>query len=161
MTSNASVKWFNNKKGFGFLTDCNTGEDIFVHNSAINVPEDIYRTLIKGEYVQYELSNDNDKQLALNVTGIQGGNLLCQLENTRVYLVNTSRGNEYGSEENTETITPNHNKGQNLGNSRGRGRGNSRGRGRGRGHSRGRGQDHSVLGVQTILQKEQDVDLVE
>ena len=31
MTSNASVKWFNNKKGFGFLTDCNTGEDIFVH----------------------------------------------------------------------------------------------------------------------------------
>lgn len=90
----ASVKWFNNKKGYGFLTDCLTGEDIFVHHSAISVPESVYRTLIQGEYVQYNVSeekNESGQHLALNVTGVHGGNLLCQLENKRVYLVSTDR----------------------------------------------------------------------
>ena len=92
-TSNASVKWFNTKKGFGFLTDCTSGLDIFVHRSALNVPDNVYRKLITGEYVQYELSTDDSgKQLALNVTGIQGGNLLCQLDNARVVLINNKDG---------------------------------------------------------------------
>jgi CspA family cold shock protein len=47
------VKWFNNEKGYGFIKR-NTGEDVFVHHSAItNQPG--YRTLKEGESVEFEV----------------------------------------------------------------------------------------------------------
>ena len=93
-----SVKWFSSKKGFGFLTDCESGEDVFVHFSGINVPEDVYKTLIEGEYVQYELSTEktDGKQTAQNVTGVLGGPLLCQNPNKKIHLVN--RVSDYDDE---------------------------------------------------------------
>ena len=79
MSNTASVKWFNAKVGYGFLTDLDTNDDVFVHHSGISTPNDVYRTLQTGEYVQYDVSHDNKgKNVAVNVTGIRGGMLLCQ-----------------------------------------------------------------------------------
>jgi CspA family cold shock protein len=47
-----TVKWFNNAKGFGFITPEGGGEDVFAHFSAIVM--DGYRTLEEGMKVQYE-----------------------------------------------------------------------------------------------------------
>lgn len=47
-----TVKWFNDKKGFGFLADPDTGEDVFVHFSVIESGG--YRTLEEGEEVEFE-----------------------------------------------------------------------------------------------------------
>ena len=75
----AVVKWFNPRTGYGFLTDLVTKEDIFVHHKGIKTDGDVYRTLITGEYVCYDLSEDNTgKKLASNVTGIADGPLMCQ-----------------------------------------------------------------------------------
>lgn len=47
------VKWFNNAKGWGFLTTEGTSEDIFVHFSAINGTG--YKTLNPGQIVEFDL----------------------------------------------------------------------------------------------------------
>lgn len=51
-----TVKWFSNKKGFGFIEDPEVGGDIFVHFSSIMTKG--YRTLKQGERVEYDLIND-------------------------------------------------------------------------------------------------------
>ena len=48
-----AVKWFNNAKGFGFITNEHEEEDVFVHYSQIQ--SDGFRTLRQGEVVDYEL----------------------------------------------------------------------------------------------------------
>ena len=78
-----SVKWYDTKKGYGFITvltpgDENLNNDIFVHFSNVNV-EDGYRRLFPGEYVEFEMGESEDgRTTCLNVTGLYGGNLLCQ-----------------------------------------------------------------------------------
>jgi len=47
-----TVKWFNDAKGYGFISQ-NTGEDVFVHYSSIEM--DGFRTLSKGEPVMFEV----------------------------------------------------------------------------------------------------------
>lgn len=47
------VKWFDKKKGYGFITT-EQGDDIFVHHSAINEPG--FRTLEEGEAVTFEVT---------------------------------------------------------------------------------------------------------
>jgi len=51
------IKWFNSKKGFGFIEQEN-GDDVFVHFSAIEMPG--FKTLSEGEAVQFEIEK-NDK----------------------------------------------------------------------------------------------------
>lgn len=46
------VKWFNDQKGFGFISSDNGQKDIFVHHSVIEA--DGFRTLQDGETVEYE-----------------------------------------------------------------------------------------------------------
>jgi cold shock protein len=48
-----TVKWFNDSKGFGFITPTEGGEDVFVHFTAI-VGEG-FRSLTEGQQVEYEV----------------------------------------------------------------------------------------------------------
>ena len=78
------VKWFNNKAGFGFVTAVEGDlkeKDVFVHYSSINVPDDQYKYLVQGEYVDFELtdSEKSDHEFhAINISGVKGGNLMCE-----------------------------------------------------------------------------------
>jgi CspA family cold shock protein len=63
-----TVKWFNNAKGYGFVTPDDGDQDIFVHFSAIEM--DGYKTVKEGQKVQFEV-NEGPKGLhAANVTMI-------------------------------------------------------------------------------------------
>ena len=63
------VKWFNNKKGFGFITDpSGASADIFVHYSEIR--GDGYKTLEEGDTVEFEMSPSDRGPKALNVVKI-------------------------------------------------------------------------------------------
>ena len=53
-----TVKWFNNKKGFGFILPEGGGDDVFVHFSVIE--GDGFKTLVEGQGVEYEC-NESDK----------------------------------------------------------------------------------------------------
>uniref|UniRef100_A0A7S2I025 CSD domain-containing protein n=1 Tax=Helicotheca tamesis TaxID=374047 RepID=A0A7S2I025_9STRA len=71
-----TVKWFSNKKGYGFLTP-NEGspvdvEDVFVHQSSIH--SEGYRSLDQGWVVEFTIGHDEDgKMKAENVTSVGGG----------------------------------------------------------------------------------------
>ena len=79
-----TVKWFNNKAGFGFITVCEEGEykekDIFVHYSSIRVSNSQYKYLVQGEYVDFTLvkANNGHEFQAMNVSGIKGGPIMCE-----------------------------------------------------------------------------------
>ena len=55
-----TVKWFNDKKGFGFIQR-DEGGDIFVHHTAITMPG--FRTLNEGERVVFEIEEEIKAQL--------------------------------------------------------------------------------------------------
>ena len=50
-----TVKWFNEQKGYGFITPEDGGEDLFVHYTAIN--GDGYRSLKEGQNVTFEMTD--------------------------------------------------------------------------------------------------------
>jgi len=60
-----TVKWFNESKGFGFLSR-EGGPDVFVHHSEIRA--DGYRTLNEGDKVQFEVTDSPKGPRAANVT---------------------------------------------------------------------------------------------
>ena len=64
MSQSGVVKWFNNSKGYGFLTDEN-GADVFVHFSAIQ--SDGYKTLKQGDNVNFEAIEGDKGLQAQNV----------------------------------------------------------------------------------------------
>ena len=57
-----TVKWFNNKKGFGFIIPDAGGQDVFVHISAVQKAG--MRTLDEGEKISYELMSERGKTVA-------------------------------------------------------------------------------------------------
>ena len=66
--NNGTVKWFNSEKGYGFISDDNGGDDVFVHFSAI-VAEG-FRTLAEGQKVTFDTEQDpknSAKMRAVNV----------------------------------------------------------------------------------------------
>ena len=58
------VKWFDNKKGFGFISN-ETGTDIFVHYSSIQTPG--FKTLKENDKVSYDASQGAKGPQAINV----------------------------------------------------------------------------------------------
>lgn len=116
-------KWFNNKSGYGFLSMSETNDlanpnkDIFVHYTNI-LPKDSnsYKALQSGEYVQFNISDCNNKstteekteeneenneetnilenirEQAVNVTGIHGGKLLNEYRNSIAKEINGEDG---------------------------------------------------------------------
>ena len=61
-----SVMWFNDDKGFGFITPDEGGKDLFVHHSGIN--SDGFRTLNEGARVSYDAESGDKGPKAVNVT---------------------------------------------------------------------------------------------
>jgi Cold shock proteins len=64
-----TVKWFNAEKGFGFISNEEGGDDVFVHFSAINTEG--FRTLNEGQRVSFEVEPDpknSSKLRAVNVS---------------------------------------------------------------------------------------------
>jgi CspA family cold shock protein len=59
-----TVKWFNEKKGFGFITQ-DSGSDVFVHYSAIK--GDGFKTLAEGDKVTFEVTDGPKGPQASNV----------------------------------------------------------------------------------------------
>lgn len=98
---NGCVKWFNNKRGYGFISLLDGDRDIFVHQA--NIRSEGYRTLQNGEYVSFVISKNDSQEHpehATDVSGISGGKLLCEQPRTftRTYQprYNGGRGNGRG-----------------------------------------------------------------
>jgi len=75
-------KWFNDKLGYGFITvqqGADKGKDIFVHHSGVKPLNSNYKTLKKGEYINFDVIQGGNGLQAVNVTGILGGPLMCDV----------------------------------------------------------------------------------
>ena len=64
---NGTVKWFNDSKGFGFITPEN-GEDVFVHHTAIQ--SDGFKSLSEGDQVEFEVEQGQKGSNASKVVKI-------------------------------------------------------------------------------------------
>ncbi|CEO94395.1 CSD domain-containing protein [Plasmodiophora brassicae] len=65
------VKFFNNTKGFGFITPDDGTEDLFVHQTSVHAKG--YRSLADGETVEFDVEvGDDGRTKAMNVTGPDG-----------------------------------------------------------------------------------------
>jgi len=62
--ANGTVKWFNDKKGFGFISQDN-GDDVFVHQTSIQ--GEGFRTLAEGDKVEFEVIKDQKGYKATKV----------------------------------------------------------------------------------------------
>ena len=130
------VKAFNPKKGYGFISvHGDTENDVFVHQTNINPVRSTFRTLTRGEYVSFDISDD-DKRQALNVRGVGGGTLRCDAVGQRIPRGNTSSqgSNDVGDNSN-EGFTNVNRRQRSSGQGRGVGSGGRGGRG-GRGGPR-------------------------
>ena len=65
-TKTGTVKWFNNSKGYGFITPTEGGKDLFVHMSSIMMEG--YKTLTDNQKVSYQVGESDRGPVATNVT---------------------------------------------------------------------------------------------
>jgi len=62
------VKWFNDTKGFGFITPDNGGEDLFAHFSSIKMNG--FKTLMEGQKVQFDIMHGPKGKQAANIQSV-------------------------------------------------------------------------------------------
>jgi CspA family cold shock protein len=60
-----TVKWFNSKKGYGFITEEGTEKDIFLHVSALE--ESKLKNLKEEQQLEFEIKEENNKLQAINL----------------------------------------------------------------------------------------------
>ena len=65
-TKTGTVKWFDNKKGYGFITPEDGDKDLFVHHTSLQM--DGYKTLSEEQRVSYEVGDSDRGPVATNVT---------------------------------------------------------------------------------------------
>ena len=65
--ANGTVKWFSEKKGYGFIEQ-EDGPDIFIHYSSINTPG--FKALVEGDQVTFEVEDSDRGPVAKNVSKI-------------------------------------------------------------------------------------------
>ena len=63
-----TVKWFNNQKGYGFISD-QDGNDVFVHYSGLNMEG--FKTLEEGAKVEFDVTDGQKGPKAVNVTVVK------------------------------------------------------------------------------------------
>ena len=63
------VKWFNAEKGYGFLSNDEGGEDVFVHFSGLNMEG--FKSLEEGAAVEFEITDGAKGPQAVNVTVVK------------------------------------------------------------------------------------------
>ena len=68
MRTRGTVKWFNDSKGFGFVTPEDGSKDCFVHHSAVQ--GEGFKTLREGELVEFDIVQAEKGPAAENVTAI-------------------------------------------------------------------------------------------
>lgn len=68
MRKTGTVKWFNDQKGFGFITPEDGAKDCFVHHTAIQTEG--FRTLAEGQRVEFDLVDGEKGPAAANVTPV-------------------------------------------------------------------------------------------
>ena len=89
---NGTVKWFNNQKGYGFISD-EAGNDVFVHYSGLNMEG--FKSLEEGQAVEYDVTEGAKGPQAVNVTKLKAL-LIIFLKNfllLRIILIAISRIN--------------------------------------------------------------------
>ena len=65
MMPSGKVKWFNSKKGYGFITDDETNKDIFLHVSALE--DSKLRVLKEDQKLEFDIKEEKDKLQAINL----------------------------------------------------------------------------------------------
>jgi CspA family cold shock protein len=67
LKSKGKVKWFDDRKGYGFI-ECEDGNDVFVHHSAIQ--GEGFKSLVEGQEVEFEITEGPKGKQATNVVGL-------------------------------------------------------------------------------------------
>ncbi|MEL7571207.1 MAG: cold-shock protein [Eubacteriaceae bacterium] len=66
--NNGTVKWFNSEKGFGFISNDNGGDDVFVHFSSIATVG--YKSLQEGQKVTFDIEKDPKNSRKLRAANV-------------------------------------------------------------------------------------------
>ena len=69
--STGTVKWFNDAKGFGFITPDNGGKDLFAHFSAIQTQGTEFRSLKENQKVSFEVTAGPKGDQAVNIKPLE------------------------------------------------------------------------------------------